>query len=385
MNLLLVAMLATGFQQTGSTIFEQVILKPTGANGYEEYCRAADLISTTEFVEMSLAATDPNRSGTLLDARRAISNKFFMVFDLVAAGNRKKVYDPRTELDFNTRFPELGRFKEIFKLFCHRIYVQLANGNGAGAVSTYIEGVKFSAGIAQQTIISLLMSVTLRDLISYELLPYLTSISLADASRIEATMDALLSAEPKTIGIIGREERMLTENLSDFLKEIPTYGHLDEETQERFSAMDDRARKALADQVRPAIKKHYDALAQTMRGPEKEWSVPDPENLYGDAKVVFESLTPAFEQMLKREATDRTKLRLWRLAMRIVQFRWLHNRLPKDLAELQAQALTSDPANGGEFVYRTFEMQFEISSRGSSLTGPIKMGRVIPPSGDSGL
>ncbi|MFN8139646.1 MAG: hypothetical protein U0R49_07615 [Fimbriimonadales bacterium] len=376
--------LLVGASQTQTSIFDQVIKKPTGDNGYEEYCRACDLLPSpppSSGKKEPAPAPDPN----VLESRRARVSKLYPVFDLVASGNRKKVFDPRSSIDFNTTYPEMAKFKEIGRLFADRIYVQFADGNGSGACSSFIESIKFSGNIADKTLISVLLRNAMRSTVEWEMLPHLGAISLADAARIESFFESQLKSQPKIIAAVQSEWDLITSLLPKLLEKPDDFMILTAAQKDEFKAMDDSARQKLASELRQPLNSYYGGLITMLKSQESDWRFPELPRLSGTAQVVLESLTPAFDQVVAREVQDRTRMRLWRLAMRIQQFRWIRNRLPKDLAELEAPELIHDPTNGGEFVYKAFEMQFEISSRGSSMTGPIKMGRVIPPSGDSGL
>src|SRR5688572_1830938 len=102
-------------QEKPRPIYSDIISRTTGQNGYEEYVRAADLLRLGP-AQAPYAITfgyyEPNRpQPPFLQSRRELMVHGQKVLDLIRAGNKKPVFEPREKLGVWTLFPEFAYFK----------------------------------------------------------------------------------------------------------------------------------------------------------------------------------------------------------------------------------------------------------------------------------
>src|SRR5688572_4410621 len=80
-------------------MYNRVIARTTGMNGYEEYVRAADMVLEPGLRRRLVAAFNSPQPGVVpasyLQSRRDLMTTGSKVLEMVRAGNRKAVFDPR--------------------------------------------------------------------------------------------------------------------------------------------------------------------------------------------------------------------------------------------------------------------------------------------------
>src|SRR5262249_40593901 len=105
------------------SLFSQIILKPTGQNGYEEFVAAADL------VRQSAPRVDIAVGGTLKQKRAALADRnCARALELLRRGMQKPVVLPRTSVDWGTTGPELTHFRRLGRLLQVEQYVLFSQG-----------------------------------------------------------------------------------------------------------------------------------------------------------------------------------------------------------------------------------------------------------------
>src|SRR5487761_2688071 len=94
--MLALAAILQGPPQAGGTLFDRVIGRSTGQNGYEEYVAAAQIALQPQFKAYEAASAGPPKSGkSVLSVWKGQVDAFKRVQDLVEEGNDKEVFAPR--------------------------------------------------------------------------------------------------------------------------------------------------------------------------------------------------------------------------------------------------------------------------------------------------
>lgn len=370
------------------TLFERIVTTPTGNNGYEEYLRACDMIAA------GFMSLDPDRvAGPLgenyLSSSRVLVSRYELAIQLVRLGNRKKVFDPRTNVTFHTQFPELGYFRWLHKLLFAKVYVSLADGNSSAAVETAMEMFKFVENSSGNSPSGLLVGRSAENSLCALLSQHFGAIGEEDAKKLEQFLTDRLKANNLRSALVAEQSAVLSLVASmftdagrspNFTKGDPGWAHLSD-----YSAGEG---KAAAAEIHSLLSRYYRELNDVLTRPESEWKPPERPIGNNTASWVANAFIPEADPWLQRELITRTRLRLLRLAMRIIQHRWQHDRLPVSLAAFKAPDLVTDPLNGGSFTYKPTESGFEVMSEGNRYVGrvglkvpkqPLAMEEQFPP------
>lgn len=407
-----------GGPQQQKSLFQKVVANPTGKNGYEEYVRAAEIVNVPlagifgswnpEMPELTL---DPHtlpedleserqrikifneiRGWKLMKVRREFTRQFGNALELIRTGNQKPVFDPRESLTPETLFPELAPFKRLAHLFVADAYVKYADGNGAGATQSLLDGLTFTRKAAGGSIISSLVGISSTNTVLEGFEENLSRLSIKDDQRLIDYAEAALAEPPPLTSGLKREHLMIGPIIDYAFSDPKSFYQLsdgDAQSMDKEFASAVEAVKRSSPTQRESWKKRisellsgiYDRLDSLLRRPENEWD-------QADAQVGREYLTkedptvrffvevtlPSFAGVTAAAARERTQLRLLGLHGRILAFRWSHSRLPNELKEAVPEALIADPLSGGKFVY---ELQsggaYRLYSKGSADTGEIEI------------
>ena len=119
--------------------------------------------------------------------------------------------------------------------------------------------------------------------------------------------------------------------------------------------------------VAKAVEEDYARLQSVLRDPFLPL-LPKPERPAWIESVRGFSLVSFMDEgMLPELQKPRLQLRLLAVHTAIRKFRWNHDRLPKDLSELKAKAVTTDPVNGKPFLYKMDGETYTLTSAGVSV------------------
>lgn len=368
------------------SLLRQVVPRPTGQNGYEEFLAAADIVSSPR-VREALAAWDVHRAD--LSHARQVAQLAQPAFALVRQGLRKPVFEPRGQLDFTMRFPELPGFRALARAYSAEVWVRFADGEPRLAVRAAVEGLRFSRAISCSLLIHDLVSLACKAILFAELESHIAHIPEPDAALLTSLVDELLAGEPLWLAVASREAELAMRMLTGFMETPedpafewmldPEFGVLPPEAEALPRAAP--ARKA-------AVQRDFAAhlgfvlaqLRERASKPEAEWLVPP--GTFGASEPVTQFFAGSFEvfhALPASQARVRTQLRLLRLHAGITQFRWQHRRLPRDLAELGQPAWLEDPLSGEPFQYRIIAgLTYELYSKGAGDIGRVDLRYVRP-------
>lgn len=412
------------------SLLQQVVPNPTGANGYEDYLRAADMIDgaqlgiylgwTPDTYEELLKALNPDPSlsekeryggekptkerlafakrldgMSRLEVHREAVARYGKALDLVAVGNRKRIWDPRTSLDAMTLFPEYAKFKALARLADIASFVAFADGQSLRGTKYLLDSYQLGVNLESGVLIANLVGVAIQSISLAAIERHLDSISRADAAMIEASVPPLLGGRPRILNALDLEQQMTLSGLSEALKGGEMVGATlwgtemsDDATKsltlqlERLSPQQKenllaKARKSMEARLVPVRKRFagpesgWMASSQTAKEDEEEEFQP-PSNPDEFVDYLVKSCTGIWSQAGSASAKSRTQLRLLGLSASVIRYKWDHGKLPNALADAVAADRVKDPLSQGDFQYeRQGAWGFRVFSKGAPGIGEI--------------
>lgn len=414
------------------SISKRVNPNPTGANGYEEYLYAADIVDSqaykdfeewdayrqaarkgtpwTRVDENEKPVPPPRAPGRLsvestnLEVKKAKVKAFNRIFDLVQAGNTKEVHDPHIEWDLETLFPQYAGFKGVAKFLTMGAYVSFAEGRTSEGTERLLTALTFAMKFADGPLICELVSIACQAIALAEFEVHLRSLSELDCQRVIRFMRATLKQPSNAVRTFKSErqgiEASMVKALSTPASVTTFFGQdADDAFTKVLGSMSTNELTQVRERVTQAIETHFAKLIDVASGPESGWvkpisgpSAPDPNSvekwtpeLVGDSLAA--ALMPVFGQAMQAEAKNRTQLRLLLLHALVLEYRWQEGALPTKLSDAVAGSEIIDPISGKEFKY---ELQgrngYRLYSEGFSEIGEIELRyRKAPGGPDSTL
>lgn len=411
-------------QQPAESLLQKVFPKPTGQNGYEEFLRAADIAQTSLFrifaeyyarLEEEASGADlhgddgkilprppipPNvkSEDTLLEVGRKWSAAFSAIPDLIHVGCQKSPFDPRTDIDGATLFPELNRFRAIARFLRVVVHVHASDGAPAKATTVLADGLRFGDYVSGLTVIHTLVGFAVQGIMLGQASETLSVLSERDCRTLDQLVEELLLSPNAVARSVAGERRFLTNTLAETFKPgqaKPLQDLLgDEEIPEFAQNLSSSQVLELKAKLTSRVERTYSAAVAALSRPESEWfktddldhalpdrpEIADVKNLDDLADYLEGTLTPMFSQLQVTGARYRTQLRLLGLHAKIHAFRWHWKRLPSLLAEAVPPDQLLDPFSGQEFQYSHSASGFRLFSRGFKNTGEIELKYTRPAS-----
>ena len=385
-----------------ASMYEKIVPNPTGANGYEEYLRAADIAALPEFSNYDRWLSNPRGGNSSVEidkpvdvdpkdpdltVRRKWADRFRACCDLISNGNRKAVADPRGIIKVDTLFPEMARFRALARFEAVSAHVSFADGQTGQGIRHIEDAVIFGNKISGSILIGRLVGIACDAISFVELDDHWAQLSVSDAEELQRFFGSQLS-EPSRLVESIRAERRATHTAIDQLFANP----------DEFASLmyDDDKEKALAGSLsklsandaqgaqsatNAAIDAYYDSILTILNGPEAGWfslkDLGDAENS-DDPKLPLATrlanlVMPTMSAVLVAESRDRTRMRLAYLTAKAVDFRWIMGRLPDRIEDFTTPSERTDPTSGRAFRYRRDGPWFRITREAKDALGGVSL------------
>lgn len=402
--------------QPAPSLLKKHIPSPTGANAFEEYLQAADLVAGSnvrvykswldyrsavargfEWEEVPRVPPGLDLKSTPLDVRREVARRFGRVVDLVHAGNAKPAIPFRSHIDMDTAFDELTHYKTIGWVLDCAAYTAFAEGATGKAVGILLDQVSFATAISAETLIGYLVGRAIQAVALARFEAQLSALSLSDAARIERYCGTYLEQPDPYIACLEGEKRFMLQGIPSMLEQPDTltlFGSDDDWSAKAQTAIKnlskadrDRAARLIAERIERA----YEPLIARFRGPESKWyTTSSAEEVIPREITTIEDLAdcivvlsmPIWDVATQTVLRNRCQLRLLRLHCQVIAFRWKHERLPTKLAEAVPEAELADPLSGEAFQFELRDGGYRLYSKGIPATGEIELRYRRPPSTD---
>lgn len=399
------------------SLLKKYIPRQTGANAFEDYLAAADLVHTPGLSEyegfvalrgrFSPGGIARNRGekfpevppglkpeSTSLDARREILRRYGRVVDLVHVGNSKSAIPFRNSLVFDTAIDELSPYRSVGRVLDSAAQVAFVDGNSSKATEVLLDSIFFGRAIGGETIIHYLVGTAISAVALARFEQNLGRLSVRDADRIIHAMEDTLSRLDPVIASMEGEKRSMIASAKQ-LTDPETYDQGEEfETEferkqhESFLAflksMSAAEREAAQAKIIERVSASADRVINVLKGSESEWAaLQDPPEAAPIVEVktldqfissASEQIQPVYRQMIFSSVKLRAQFRLLRLHAMILRFKMEFERLPDNLAECCPAADLDDPLSGKPFQYEIRDPStYKLYSLGVPGVGEIEL------------
>lgn len=357
-------------------MFTRLFPLPTGMNGYEEWVRACDLIQNNKRVEDML---DPDATLTL--KRRMLAEPDVQAaLHLLHAGMSKPVHSPRLTGDADDDDPlmsEYAVFRKMARLLYVELYVQFADGRIDAAIDTLDDGLRFGYRMQSNTLLSGLVGMSVRAVVTKGFGHYLDQLSEYQCLRVRHIVEEMMALPSPVTFLLRSEEQKLMRTLDAKRADPHDLGEMfngfrheedwDENT--RRIVMHLRSNPAdlnvLVEQTKTRLSAYYDAVLNDLKLPPKMRKPITP--IAGDTLdgLMFVRLAGNAEHAGRSYDRADAVLRLLGVHAAIRAYKWEYNHLPQSLAELHLRDLALDPFTGDPLHYQNNGATYDLFSRGS--------------------
>lgn len=413
--MLALALLACAVQAPDKPLLEQIGVKPTGRNGYEELLLAADALTRGRFailreVDRALSVGSEVPKGeqyqwaaaqfdgmNSLRRKRYLADKFKPVTDLVRQAVKKPISDPRTEIDVVTLFPELSGFRTMAHHLANVAYVEQSFGRDVAAVEAWTMGIHCMDRIQRSTMISFLVGRVGQTILWNGLAEALPSLSHSAAERLEAATKELAAQPSPFFETLQGEFRWMASYQKELEKNasnealLALFSDDEGDFQRRLKSLSAEQRQSLPAMFKAKLLQKANVYSKWAAGGPKAWvDPPDTEPQPGaDAldqiteDMIALSL-PVVERPALIAAISFVQTRLLHVSAAVVRYRWEHGRLPAKLADVLDEAAVRCPLTDEPFVLSRLDTRlFTLKSIGVPKTGEITL-TSSPPRGGEG-
>lgn len=398
-------------------LFQTFFPHPTGTNGLEEYAKAADLLSNSLYGDlMSWEAyrsyvlaggrIDPEESARLqarigdfrktsvLDARRKVIHTMPEVRELIRRGNAKAALPL---IQKNPELPDFrlhAAFKSLAKFLQIDAYVAFADGLSASGTDALAVGIEQAHHWPQDSLVARLVSIAVNSILLAATEANLDRLSSKDVDRLLKVAQACLRQAPSFVDALKADFRIGNQLSAELRKvrsagdmaSIPRALDLPEEAAGLFHGLSQSQWLAFVDRADNAISvRQQDFLAVVSRS-EGTWfdelkalhwdEEPSgvPKSLEEVARRYAVTMTSVLKQATTAEAKYRTQIRLLRLHMKVLQYKWNEGRLPARLEDAASAEEIADPFGKGEFAYQPDPFgHYQLFSKGIEGLGRVDL------------
>lgn len=423
-----------GTQARQQSLLQQIVPQPTGRNGYEEYLMACDIMRSSGAANLTEGTPErfdqvireyeaplpkgvseeelentklerPSvqqynlakkyRNYSVLQLKKEALNLAGKALDLLNRGNQKPVFDPRTNPDAATLFPEYSQMRALGRLAVAGAYVALAEGRSKQATQYLCDSLILGQNLSDSVLIARLVGISIQAITLAAFEKFLPNLSSVDAQMLEALAPKLVTNPPAATQSIRREfefmDRSLASMFDDMTEPNGMFGNSEEysATEKSAAAFIEKMTPAQKQQVvqicRRNLVRQREVVLATYKKPESTWDEPIDDGIAefpetrsiqsaADlAEYISAMYSPVFSQVGSAEIKNRTQIRLLALAGSVIRFRWENDRWPSKLAEAVGEKGIYDPASNDEFQFEIQGTGFRVYSKGSKSTGEIAL------------
>jgi hypothetical protein len=351
--------------------FNQIFKQPTGLNGYEDLVMAGDLIYNP-------AMDGAQASGaTLTDKRRALADPDVQrALALLRSGLDKPIFSPRKIIDYDTILPEYSVFRALARLLAIEQYVALADGQTGRAIQCLRDGLRLSAAArTDHLLISELVGIAIDKSVILQIGKHLDQFAVQDCDTILAIVDAWLETGYSPLPALAREHDAALRSLEKARKDPASFARMLTDGQDEADAAKGQQLMAsfaanpavvneAVDGAAALVRQQYEAMVAGVSMPSWQW--PEWKEPTGEtpAQRLYQMITPNYQSVLDRFATNSADLRLLGVHVAIRKYRWQYDRLPARLEQLHEDHLTTDPFTGHPLVYHPHGQSYDLYSEG---------------------
>jgi len=391
-------------QGSDKPLLDQIGVKPTGRNGYEEFLQAGDVLARGMYDELFQADQNlthrreiqPSRGSVLakqlfagknpLERRRLLVERFAEATRLLEAAAAKPIFDPRTQYDASTLFPQLRWIRFSAHHLVNVAHVQRASGNDRSSVETLMRGLLILDSIQRGPMICWLIGNVCQLFLLEEMVAALPELSLGAATALEQQAAALEARTPSIVESLTAEYKFIEGSVNQLLGDrgddfLDVFFDEKDKFAERFRALDALGKGEVAEmalrQIRDIRRQREAWIAE---GPKGWLSPPDPLPQPGGtpaselANQLTEGMLAEVKSVMPAAAFQVVKYRLLRVSGAVIRYRWEQGRLPSTLVDVVGETLARCPISDKPLLYQRHpEGGFTVKSPGTDQTGEIRL------------
>ncbi len=360
------------------TVFSRLFAQPSGANGYEDWVQACDVIQGNKEV---YAATEPLPTTLTLKRRLMADPQIQKALQLVRDGLNKPSVSPHQLPDDATVYPELSLFRQLARLLNTQMEVYFANGRVDAAIDVLSDGLRFGYRVQTDTVISGLVGVSIETIVLKGFSAHLDMLSEYQCGRVQRLMEECLEWPSPTAALLNgnRQEslRSLENKRSDLkgLEELLQHSSSGDEHEQAdaqnlldYLELHPLELGQAIDQAKGLIAAHYDAVAANLKRPVKERLPMNKANVKSLGGTLFSLVTLDIGTVVERYDRINAMIRLLGVHAAARRYRWEHNSLPNSLSQLRLGALAVDPFTGESLRYQRSGADYDLFSQGPQET-----------------
>ncbi|MBC8063674.1 MAG: hypothetical protein H7Y17_02505, partial [Chlorobia bacterium] len=291
--------------QQPQSLLQQVIPKPTGNNGYEEYLMACDIVraarntwlfdATPQRFEETIAAFEVQppkgltkelleewemdrpsleeyqrakkyRHWSVLQLRREAFAGAGKALDVLNRGNKKPVFDPRPNFNLETLFPEYAQMKALAKLAVTGAYVAFAEGRSKQGTQYLCDAIILGNNISDGVLIARLVGVAIQSIGFAAIEKHLSNLSSLDARELESLAPQLIGSTPMVLKSIDKEFKFMDSSLDEIFNSAVEMDYFsnseettiaDESANQFLAGMSPAQEQQLISLCRVKLKRHH--------------------------------------------------------------------------------------------------------------------------------
>lgn len=372
------------------SVFERVVPRATGFNGYEELVLAVDQLLASPLYQRAEGLLGQPEGLPLALKRQVLKDPpVARALRLVQRGLAKPVTSPRDPRAMNasTLLPELSGFRQLGRVLAIQQYVQLADGEPRAAIATARTIMRLGRAVQTDTMIAGLIGIAVSTLGIRTLGSHLEQLSLPDCAELfrlcvdwlrePGLLTQVIGAERRSVqNVLNEMKAASREQLGGILGVLPGKPPREEDVEARrvMDGMEQlRANPAAVEayfaQAQRRLDVFYAQVLEECRRPpwQRRWDQSIDRDSFAGALVA--TLVPAMRRVSEAYAREAALVRLLACHAAILRYRWDTDQLPENLAVLDLGPLATDPFTGEFLVYQPMGSAYRLTSAGPVATG----------------
>lgn len=360
------------------TLLQQVVPQPTGKNGYEELVMAGDALKSSRAYPL-LQKWD---TLTLTERRAFLSDRnVTRALALLRQGLNKPIFQPRSQLTFETLLPELAPMRELGKLLAIQQYVALADGRTTEALGIARTGMRLGRAVQMDTLIAGLVGIAIEAITIQPLADHLDQLTARDCQALyQICLEWLQQPNPQ-IGLLQAEQRWLRISLAQMARKVKEQGPesvakdlgIDPRTVRENDMLIPKTPEGIDQLFQQAIKSYDRQIGRVMeelRKPPWQRQKIEPEQGSDPGSVLAGLVMPAYNHVDQAYIREAAKVQMLACHAAIRRYQWEHNKLPSGLEILDLGQLATDPFTGITFRYEVKGKRYSLTAAGSEAANP---------------
>jgi hypothetical protein len=362
-------------------LFDRLIPHPTGADGHEEYVRAAEFVEKSEELGRRYSQLAPGAAS--LQELKHLSHQYGPAAMLVRQGNRKP-YLPIWSSGAQRNLDDLQPLRRVDLVLRARAEVAFREGRNEEGVSWILDSLTFGDRIGRDTLIHNLIGFATQSYALNDVAPRLSKLSGSDLSKIERHARALLAERPAVVDAAEGERRFaLSGKIDEINDELAVADDVAARIRSRVAGLSPEDRAWFERLLREKIEIQFGRIQQVLRGPESGWvqwsregrpkEKPSLESVPELAAAQVGLSQPIWQTLASNPLTIRARLRLLILNTEVERYRLDHGRYPAVLESVVPHKDLADPLSGKSFEYRRLLRGYRLYSSGTKETGQVTL------------